>query len=1415
MADSIITGSPFNDFINGTDLSDEIDAGQGQDTVFASDGNDTISGGVGNDMLDGGAGDDTFMFSRGDGQDTVFAYSQQPGRDSLTLAASILVTDVAVRMVDGGDLLLNVRDSNDSVLFKGYFYLALEDRPKIVFEDGATWDSQVIDQKVQAWPMAPQGTEGDDRLEGGPTDDMLSGGGGNDTLYGDGGRDLLDGGAGEDVYYFGRGDGQDTVMVTWPDTAGEVDHLRLGTGIDMSNVSVFAEGGDLLLRLDGSSDSVRLANYFSLYGMDRPRIEFADGSYWDAPAIDRKLQGLPDNLSGTTFDDAIDGGAGDDMIQGMEGRDTLYGDTGRDSLDGGAGSDTYLFGRGDEQDMVISGSTWSEPGSADVLQLGRGINMADVDVLQQGSDLMLSIRGTSDSVRVLGYFNASPMDAMSIRFADGSHWDARAVMSKLSQQNDFLGGSPEGDALVGGNGNDFLSGQDGDDTLYGGRGTDTMDGGQGADTYFFGRGDGQDRILAYSQDAAGDKLQFASDIDVTDVEAFKDGSDLLIHVRNTSDSVRLVGYFNQWQVERPLVHFASGAVWDAATVDRKVYGASYPVAGTPADEFIEGGRWDDFLSGNDGDDTLYGDAGRDVLDGGMGVDTYLFGRGDAQDTVMAGWPMGMGQNDRIRFGSDIDMSNVSVTVDAADLILSVTGTSDSVRVANYFNLYGMDRPRIEFADGSYWDAATVDRKLQGVDDVLWGSPAGDMLDGGAGNDQLIGMDGSDTLYGDAGNDLLDGGRGRDTYVFGRGDGQDTIIADSNAWQGQGSDRLVLGQGIGMADLALSQQGSDLLLQRKGSTDSVLIAAYFNAAPFDRLNIEFADGSNWDGLSVDQLLMTTDAALYAQPQRSTIVGGQGSDALYGSAGDDYLYGDAGNDWLDGMQGADTFYFGRGDGQDVILTMGNEPGVRDVLNLGAGLSALDVDLQAVGPDLLLKLIGSADQVRLQGYFNAMPDTRTLVRFSDGGQWDDLAVSRKLYASPDNLYGEHGDDMMDGGAGDDVLYGYDGRDTLYGDSGNDFMDGGVDADTYLFGLGDGSDTIQADPQPLPGLNDVLVLGAGISMADLQVSAQGGDLLMQVRSTSDQVRLAGYLNAPSQNLMQIQFADGFQWTGADIQRKLQSTADKLVGTGGADGLEGGLGADTLQGLDGRDFLDGDQGNDLLDGGQDADTLAGGAGNDTYVIDNLGDVILEYGQDSDDQIIANVDGVQMANNVERLTMGTGNVFKASGNDGKNYIKGNSQNNSLWGYAGNDSLVGLEGADQFFGGLGDDTLVGATGNDSYYFSRGAGSDLIQDYDTTSGNSDKLYMEGDISASQLWFTRTANDLVISVIGTTDKVRVAQWFLSTAYRVETVVASGKTLNANNVQQLVNAMASMTPPPLGQTTLSASYNQKLGSVIASSWV
>ena len=49
------------------------------------------------------------------------------------------------------------------------------------------------------------------------------------------------------------------------------------------------------------------------------------------------------------------------------------------------------------------------------------------------------------------------------------------------------------------------------------------------------------------------------------------------------------------------------------------------------------------------------------------------------------------------------------------------------------------------------------------------------------------------------------------------------------------------------------------------------------------------------------------------------------------------------------------------------------------------------------------------------------------------------------------------MDGGSGNDKLYGYWGNDTLIGGSGNDTLDGGDGADIFQFSFDDGQDIIK----------------------------------------------------------------------------------------------------------------------------------------------------------------------------------------------------------------------------------------------------------------------------------------------------------------------------------------------------------------------
>ena len=101
----------------------------------------------------------------------------------------------------------------------------------------------------------------------------------------------------------------------------------------------------------------------------------------------------------------------------------------------------------------------------------------------------------------------------------------------------------------------------------------------------------------------------------------------------------------------------------------------------------------------------------------------------------------------------------------------------------------------------------------------------------------------------------------------------------------------------------------------------------------------------------------------------------------------------------------------------------------------------------------------------------DIATITSNSSGTDANDMIVGSagndKLYGQDGNdiLYGGEGSDILSGEDGNDTLYGGDGDDALYGENGNDILEGGAGNDrleggdyddTYIFGRGDGSDTI-----------------------------------------------------------------------------------------------------------------------------------------------------------------------------------------------------------------------------------------------------------------------------------------------------------------------------------------------------------------------
>ncbi|GHT91673.1 hypothetical protein FACS1894116_00600 [Betaproteobacteria bacterium] len=173
-------------------------------------------------------------------------------------------------------------------------------------------------------------------------------------------------------------------------------------------------------------------------------------------------------------------------------------------------------------------------------------------------------------------------------------------------------------------------------------------------------------------------------------------------------------------------------------------------------DILVGGAGNDVLSGGNGDDRLQGDEGNDYLDGGYGNDTYVFNRGDGQDTLYD-YDWTTSNKDIIQFGEGIAPDEVRATRSGDSLILNLKDSADQIVVNYHFcDEYAIEE--IHFADGTVWEKAYINDVLviqsTDGDDALYANDNVHTLSGGLGNDTLDGKETSDSLYGDAGNDTL-------------------------------------------------------------------------------------------------------------------------------------------------------------------------------------------------------------------------------------------------------------------------------------------------------------------------------------------------------------------------------------------------------------------------------------------------------------------------------------------------------------------------------------------------------------------------------------------------------------------------------------------------------------------------------------
>jgi Ca2+-binding RTX toxin-like protein len=239
-------------------------------------------------------------------------------------------------------------------------------------------------------------------------------------------------------------------------------------------------------------------------------------------------------------------------------------------------------------------------------------------------------------------------------------------------------------------------------------------------------------------------------------------------------------------------------------------------------------------------------------------------------------------------------------------------------------------------------------------------------------------------------------------------------------------------------------------------------------------------------------------------------------------------------------------------------------------------------------------------------------------------------------ENAFGGDGNDVIIGNDADNRLVGGHGHNVLQGGAGNDTLDGGPDGSTLMGGVGN-------DAYDIRSSGDIIVENAG----------EGTDIA--------HVYLSSYVLA--QNVENGQ---------AEL-----STGQTLAGNDGDNWLHGNVG---------NDVLNGGAGNDTLIGGGGNDTLIGGTGNDQYVIDGVGDRIVEHAGEGLDAACILVSGYTLDDNVETAIIGIHTGATLTGNNG---------GDALFGGLGNDTLIGGTGNDYISGGAGADTMIGGAGNDQY------------------------------------------------------------------------------------------------------------------------
>lgn len=1244
LGNDLLSGDGGDDLLNGDGGDDTLYGQDGDDAIAGNDGNDSLGGGAGNDILEGGkgadalaggTGNDVYNFSLGDGQDTIsdtalagegnfINFSPGITLNSLTFNHDQATQTLTIQVAGGDSLRLLGFDPNrfnyvvDTLHFADGTFVALADQ--LPLPGGLI-----------------EGTDGDNVIHTGSTDDtifagagndVVNAGAGNDVLLGGRGNDVLAGGLGQDRYVFNAGDGADRIS----DTAGEGNRIIFGAGMTSSSITL-GVGPNTTLEIRGQllGDRVEV-DALVLGASPIETVQFADGTVltfdqFVARGIDITGTAEPDTITGTGFIDRISAGDGDDVVQGGDGNDVLVGGAGDDQLLGGAGADTYQFHLGDGIDSISDSMDVAEPNR---VVFGPGITSSSITVTTDFGQILVRPTAAFEGVKI----GADGSDALGFhavdlfQFEDGTSFTYADLVAR-------------GFDLNGTEFDDLLFGTNVIDRFRSGIGNDRLEGGEGSDVYFFNLGEGVDTIVDVTAVGARNEVVFGPGIvsadlrlDLAPDQSHSNLSDLLIRVGTGGDVIQL-DTFDRTDVLGPRTvetfRFADGT----ALTYHQLLARGFDLTGTDGDDHLNGtnmadrivaGDGDDVLRSGAGDDTLDGGLGNDRLFGGQGNDTYVFGPGSGQDTIVES----QGNLDTIRMAPGVAPSDVVVTRNNRDLVLSLNGGADQLTVSLYFVAPSLEVERVLFADGTVWDHTVIATLTQ---PAIIGTAGSDSLIGTSGDDRLAGLGGDDQLTGLAGNDLLDGGPGSDTLSGG--------VGNDRVDGGPGADTLIGGVGD---DMYVVEDAGDVITELAGEgIDTVQSSlTYTLGANVEHLALTGSAAINGTGNALDNVLTGNSAVnvltgglgddTYVIGLDDTVVehAGEGTDTI--ATDQSYVLGaNLENLTLIGNQSVN----GSGNALDNVLT-GNA--AANILTGGIGN-----DTYVVGAnDIVVESAGEGtDTIQTAQYYRLGANVENLILLdakptlnvgltSGTGQLVPVGPTESFSGTGNAL-----DNVLVGNRADNVLEGLAGNDRLDGLGGNDTLMGGAGVDTYLFGLGHGQDRI--DDQSLGGEIDTIRLAPGILPNQIGVVQSGMDLILRMPGSQDELMLSNFFASLAYARKAVLFEDGTVWDeamlrvlGADPGPGItiidnDSGNNILVGTMGNDVLRGGSGNDTLIGDAGSDILLDVDGNNIYDGGAGADTLFGGSGNDTFVFGRgYGHDIVLVDQTFNDIFTTDTDRVQL-----------------------------------------------------------------------------------------------------------------------------------------------------------------------------------------------